>query len=62
MRGGVRYHGDMTLSALFSPHLFVLRDCKCQVSGVQSVNKSLNGKALAHARLSDLHQIKQAAR
>ena len=58
----VRYRGDPTLSALFSPHLFVLRDCKCQVSGVLSVNKSLNGKALAHARLSDLHQIKQAAR
>ena len=27
--GGVRITGEVTVSALFSPHLWMLRDCKC---------------------------------
>lgn len=51
--GGVRITGEVTVSALSSPYLSMLRDCKCLVRCQVSVcHKFLGQKALAHSASS----------
>ena len=60
--------GEVTVSALYSPHLWMLRDCKClvrcQVSGCPSQFPS--SRKRCHTRVcrnsGSTRQIKQAAR
>ena len=66
--GGVRITGEVTVSALFSPHLWMLRDCKCLVVCHVFVvwHNFLGSKKRWHTRVfrnsGSPRQIKQAAR
>ena len=66
--GGVMITGEVTVSALFSPHLWMLRDCKCLVRCQVSVCPSQipSSRKRCHTRVcwnsGSPRQIKQAAR